>query len=86
MLIFASRLQCHELYSVTTLAVACSYNHVPSQQTQNILKLFIQRPSTVFDCGPPLYKCYTNVVKHLYINVIPFIQRRPNVFDVGPPL
>ena len=29
--------------------------------TQNICITFIQRPPNVFDVGPTLYKCYTNV-------------------------
>ena len=33
-----------------------------SQQTQNILITFIQCWSNVFDVGPTLYKCYTNVL------------------------
>ena len=46
-----------------------------SQQTQNICITFIQRWPNVFDVGPTLYKCYTNVLclqhaqqntKHLY--------------------
>ena len=32
-----------------------------TQQTQNICKTFIQRRPNVFDVGPTLYKCYTNV-------------------------
>ena len=36
--------------------------HVSSQQTQNICITFIQRRPNVFDVGPTLYKCYTNVL------------------------
>ena len=32
------------------------------QQTQNICITFIQRRPNVFDIGPTLYKCYTNVL------------------------
>ena len=32
-----------------------------SQQAQNICITFIQRRPNVFDIGPTLYKCYTNV-------------------------
>ena len=32
------------------------------QQTQNICIKFIQRRPNVFDVGPALYKCYTNVL------------------------
>ena len=32
------------------------------QQTQNFCITFIQRRSNVFDVGPTLYKCYTNVL------------------------
>ena len=35
---------------------------VPSQQTQNTCITFIQRRANVFDAGPTLYKCYTNVL------------------------
>ena len=31
------------------------------QQTENICITFIQRRSNVFDVGPTLYKCYTNI-------------------------
>ena len=34
----------------------------PSQQTQNICTTFIQRRPNVFDVGPTLYKCDTNVL------------------------
>ena len=33
-----------------------------SQQTQDICITFIQRRPNVFDVGPTLYKCYTNVL------------------------
>ena len=33
-----------------------------SQQTQRICITFIQRRPNVFDVGPTLYKCYTNVL------------------------
>ena len=33
----------------------------PAQQTQNICLTFVQRRPNVFDAGPTLYKCYTNV-------------------------
>ena len=32
------------------------------QQTQNICTTFVQRRPNVFDVGPTLYKCYTNVL------------------------
>ena len=35
---------------------------IESQQTQNICITFIQRRTNVFDVGPTLYKCYTNVL------------------------
>ena len=34
----------------------------PNQQTQNICITFAQRQLDVFDVGPALYKCYTNVL------------------------
>ena len=36
-------------------------HQVISQQTQNFCKTFVQRWPNVFDVGPTLYKCYTNV-------------------------
>ena len=35
------------------------------QQTQNICITFVQRRPNVFDVGPTLYKCYTNVLRLL---------------------
>ena len=35
------------------------------QQTQNICITFVQRRPNVFDVGPTLYKCYTNVLRFL---------------------
>ena len=32
-----------------------------TQKTQNICIEFVQRRPNVFDVGPTLYKCYTNV-------------------------
>ena len=37
------------------------FEHI-SQQTQNICITFIQRRPNVFDVGPTLYKCYTNLL------------------------
>ena len=36
--------------------------HCPTQQTHNICITFLQRRPNVFDVGPTLYKCYTNVL------------------------
>ena len=36
-----------------------------AQQTQNIFITFKQRRPNVFDVGPTLYKCYTNVLSVL---------------------
>ena len=33
-----------------------------AQQTQTICITFVQRQPNVFDAGPTLYKCYTNVL------------------------
>ena len=41
-------------------AKECISGH--AQQTQNICITFVQRPPNVFDVGPALYKCYTNVL------------------------
>ena len=40
----------------------CSSQHLVTQQTQNICITFIQRRPNVFDVGPTLHKCYTNVL------------------------
>ena len=32
------------------------------QKTQNIFITFVQRWQNVFDVGPTVYKCYTNVL------------------------
>ena len=42
-----------------------AYQKISSQQTQNICMTFIQRRPNVFDVGPTLYKCYTNVLSLL---------------------
>ena len=47
------------------------------QQTQNICKTFVQRRPNVFDVGPTLYKCYTNVLCLLG-------QRRKRRASIGP--
>ena len=46
-------------YSPWTLLTAV---FVLSQQTQNIFIAFVQCRPNVFDIGPTLYKCYTNVL------------------------
>ena len=38
------------------------YLAVPTQQTQDLCITFVQRRPNVFDVGPALYKCYTNVL------------------------
>ena len=40
---------------------AISHSH-SSQQTQNTCITYVQRRPNVFDVGPTLYKCYTNVL------------------------
>ena len=35
---------------------------IPIQQAQIICITFVQRRSNVFNVGPTLYKCYTNVL------------------------
>ena len=35
---------------------------MPSRQTQNFCITFVQRRPNVFNVGPTLYKCYTNVL------------------------
>ena len=34
----------------------------PIRQTRNICMTFVQRRPNVFDVGPTLYKCHTNVL------------------------
>ena len=46
-----------------------SANVHDSQQTQNICLTFVQRRPNVFDVGPTLYKCYTNVLCLLGLSV-----------------
>ena len=38
-----------------------------TQQTQNICIRFAQRRPNVFDIGPTLYKCYTNILFTLIV-------------------
>ena len=44
------------------------------QQTQNICITFVQRRPNVFDVGPTLYKCYTNVLCLLGGHLSPFFS------------
>ena len=54
-----------------------------AQQTQNICITFVQRRPNVFDVGPTLYKCYTNVLCLLAGDVGGSIRsRRPHAFHV----
>ena len=43
-----------------------AYGCCTTQQAQNICITFVQRRPNVFDVGPALYKCYTNVLWMLY--------------------
>ena len=47
-----------------------------TQQTQNICITFVQCRPNVFDVGPTLYKCYTNVLCLLGNNVF-FVDMDP---------
>ena len=40
----------------------CQHTTVSSEEKQNICITFVQRQPNVFDVGPTLYKCYTNVL------------------------
>ena len=40
-----------------------SKNTKVTKQTQNICITFVQWWTNVFDVGPPLYKCYTHVLR-----------------------
>ena len=46
-----------------------------TQQTQNICITFVQRQPNVFDVGPTLYKCYTNILC-LLGNAHPYTSNR----------
>ena len=41
------------------------FNIIPNQQAQNLSIAFVQRRPNVFDVGPALYKCYTNILRLL---------------------
>ena len=43
--------------------------NMPSKQTENICITFVQRRPNVFNVGPAFYKCYTNVLCLLGLNV-----------------
>ena len=47
--------------------MACWYE---SQKTQNICITFIQRRPNVLDVGSTLYKCHTNVLGLLDVNIL----------------
>ena len=47
-------------YSILT-APRTQRKNGDAQQTQNICMTFVQRRPNVFDVGPTLYKCHTNV-------------------------
>ena len=51
----------HRVVSPSTTFVRHWAGGGPTQQTQNICIAFVQRRHNVFDVGPTLYKCYTNV-------------------------
>ena len=50
------------LILMTLISSYYDFNMWGPQQTQNICITFIQRRPNVFDVGPTLYKCYTNVL------------------------
>ena len=43
----------------------CARADLAARQTQNICITFVQRRTNVFDVGPTMYKCYTNVLGSL---------------------
>ena len=45
-----------------------------TQQPQNICITFVQRRPNVFDVGPTLCKCYTNVLCILGISIVSITQ------------
>ena len=53
---------CNEVDDIVDDMVTYRMGCEPCQQTQNICITFIQRRPNVFDVGPTLYKCYTNVL------------------------
>ena len=65
-----------------------------SQQTQNICTAFVQRRLYIFDVGPTLYKCYTNVLcllgycykaafKMTTVITVPFPSKQLLLFDIA---
>ena len=57
---------------------------VNSQWTQNICITFIQRQTNVFDVGPTLYKCYTNVLCLLGYGTYPGHPWHRSSYDTYP--
>ena len=51
-----------EQMSVNTRTTCFKERRAQSQQTQNFCITFVQRRPNVFDVGPTLYKCYTNIL------------------------
>ena len=52
----------------------CHISNYTTQQSQNVCITFVQRRPNVFDVGPTLYKCYTNVLCLLGRGVIQMMQ------------
>ena len=50
-----------------------TYVIMNTKQTQNICIQFVQRRPNVFDVGPTLYKCYTNIFCLLGIGYVPYL-------------
>ena len=47
--------------SAPVILCNCAFCFVP-QQTRNIGIIFVQRQTNIFDVGPTLHKCYTNIL------------------------
>ena len=64
---------------MTLYLFTCLKTSIISQRTQNNCITFVQRRPNVFDVGPTLYKCYTNVF--VFAGVIFFYKFRVTSFQ-----
>ena len=58
-------LQTNRHYDFLNYTATFIYISLPSQQKQTIYITFMQRRLNIFDVGPKVYKCYTNVLSLL---------------------
>ena len=67
----------------TFMAIGLLAREINSRQTRNNCITFVQRRPNVFDVGPTLYKCYTNVcvcwaVRYSYLLIVAHRYRDPH--------